>query len=100
MLCLSATSRVFAIGLGNIEIQSTLNDLLNAVIEITSASKQELDELKVVIAPRVSFEKMGISRPVILDDFKFSVEQPPRGLPTYHHSSPCGTVPGFSDRGS
>jgi pilus assembly protein FimV len=81
MLCLSATSRVFAIGLGNIEIQSTLNDPLNAVIEITSASKQELDELKVVLAPRESFEKMGISRPVILDDFKFSVEQPPRGLP-------------------
>lgn len=81
MLCLSATSRVFAIGLGSIEIQSMLNDPLNAVIELTSATKQELDELKVSIAPRESFEKMGISRPAILNDFKFSVEQPLRGLP-------------------
>jgi pilus assembly protein FimV len=81
MLCLSATSQVFAIGLGGIEIQSSLNDPLKAVIELTSASKQELDELKVMIAPRDSFERMGISRQAILDDFKFSVQQPPRGLP-------------------
>jgi pilus assembly protein FimV len=81
MLCLSATSRVFAIGLGDIEIQSSLNAPLKAVIELTSASKQELDELKVVIAPRASFEKMGISRQAILDDVKFSVQQPAGGLP-------------------
>jgi len=81
MLCLSATSSVFAIGLGDIEMQSMLNEPLNAVIELTSASKQELDELKVTIAPRESFQKMGIPRTTILDDFKFSVEQPQRGLP-------------------
>jgi pilus assembly protein FimV len=81
MLCLSATSRVFAIGLGDIEIQSMLNQPLDAVIQLTSASKQELDELKVAIAPRESFQKMGIPRTAILDDIKFSVEQPPGRLP-------------------
>jgi len=81
MLCLSATSSVFAIGLGDIEMQSMLNEPLNAVIELTSASKQELDELKVTIAPRESFQKMGIPRSTILNDIKFSVEQPQRGLP-------------------
>jgi pilus assembly protein FimV len=81
MLCLSATSSVYAIGLGDIEIQSMLNEPLNAVIELTSASKQELNELKVTIAPREAFQKMGISRTNILNDFKFSVEQPQRGLP-------------------
>ena len=51
LLCLSTTSRVFAIGLGDIKIQSTLNAPLDAVIQLTSASKQELDELKIAIAP-------------------------------------------------
>ena len=81
LLCLSATSRVFAIGLGDIEIQSMLNEPLDAVIQLTSASKQELDELKIAIAPRESFQKMGIPRTAILDDIKFSVEQPPGGVP-------------------
>jgi pilus assembly protein FimV len=81
MLCLSATSSVFAIGLGDIEMQSVLNEPLNAVIEFTSASKQELDELKVTIASREAFQKMGIPRTTILNDFKFSVEQPQSGLP-------------------
>jgi len=81
VLCLSATSQVFAIGLGDIEIQSSLNAPLKAVIELTSGTKQELDELKVVIAPRDAFSKMGISRQAILDDVKFSVEQPQNGLP-------------------
>ena len=81
MLCLSATSSVFAIGLGDIEMQSMLNEPLNAVIELTSANKQELDELKVTIAPRETFQKMGIPRTTILNDFKFTVEQSQRGLP-------------------
>jgi len=81
MLCLSATSSVFAIGLGDIEMQSMLNEPLNAVIELTSASKQELDELKVTIAPRETFQKMGIPRTTILNDFKFTLEQSQRGLP-------------------
>jgi pilus assembly protein FimV len=81
LLCLSATSRVFAIGLGDIKIQSMLNAPLDAVIQLTSASKQELDELKITIAPRESFQKMGIPRTAILDDIKFRVEQTPGGLP-------------------
>jgi len=81
LLCLSATSRVFAIGLGDIKIQSMLNEPLDAVIQLTSASKQELDELKIAIAPRESFQKMGIPRTALLDDIKFRVEQPPGGLP-------------------
>jgi pilus assembly protein FimV len=62
-------------------MQSMLNEPLNAVIELTSASKEELDELKVTIAPREAFQKMGIPRTTILNDFNFSVEQPQRGLP-------------------
>ncbi|MGB7931261.1 MAG: FimV/HubP family polar landmark protein [Gammaproteobacteria bacterium] len=81
LLCLSVTSRVFAIGLGDIKIQSMLNAPLDAVIQLTSASKQELDELKITIAPRESFQKMGIPRTAILDDIKFRVEQTPGGLP-------------------
>jgi pilus assembly protein FimV len=81
VLCLSATSQVFAIGLGDIKIESSLNDPLKAVIQLTSGTRQELDELKVAIAPRDAFAKMGIPRPAILDDVKFSVEQPQNGLP-------------------
>jgi pilus assembly protein FimV len=84
MLCLSATSHVFAIGLGDIKIQSALNAPLDAVIQLTSASKQELDELKIAIAPRESFQKMGIPRTAILDDIKFRVEQPAGGQPVIH----------------
>jgi len=81
LLCLTASSNVLAIGLGDIEIHSTLNDPLSAVVELTSASKEELQELKITIASRESFDKLGISRPVILDDFRFNVEQLPGGKP-------------------
>jgi pilus assembly protein FimV len=84
MLCLSATSNVFAIGLGNIEIQSRLNDPLDAVIHLTSASTQELQELKINIAPREAFDRMGIPRPSILDDVKFTVEQAPGNKALIH----------------
>jgi pilus assembly protein FimV len=79
MLCLSATSNVFAIGLGNIEIQSRLNEPLNAVIQLTSATAQELGELKVTIAPREAFDRIGIPRPPVLDDVKFTVEKTAAG---------------------
>lgn len=81
VLCLSATSRVFAIGLGDIQIESSLNQPLKAVIQLTSGTSQELDELRLAIAPRDAFTKLGISRPAILDNVKFSVEQPQNGLP-------------------
>jgi pilus assembly protein FimV len=82
LLCLSATSNVLAIGLGKIEIESRLNDPLNAVIQLTSASPKELRELKVAVAPRESFDRLGLPRPTILDDVKFTIEQPPGGKPS------------------
>jgi pilus assembly protein FimV len=84
VLCLSATSNVFAIGLGKIEIKSRLNDPLDAVIQLTSVSKQELEELKISMAPRVDFERMGIPRQSILDDVKFAVEQTAGGKASIH----------------
>jgi pilus assembly protein FimV len=76
---ITVSSNIYALGLGAIDMRSSLNQPMNAVIELTSASASDLSDIKVFIASQQAHDRAGLSRARILSDFKFSVEQDNRG---------------------
>jgi len=69
----------FALGLGEIEVNSFLNQPLNAEIEVISARTGEIDDLLVTLASRDSFKRAGLSRPRHLSELRFSVTKNEEG---------------------
>ena len=67
------SSNVWAIGLGDIALESALNEPLRAEIALLSASPDELADLKVSLASAETFERYGIDRPVYLQGVEFNV---------------------------
>ena len=64
-----------ALGLGEIEVESFLNQPLKAEIEVISARAGEIDDLLVGLASRDAFTRAGLSRPNNLTELRFSVEK-------------------------
>ncbi|EDY87439.1 tetratricopeptide TPR_4, putative [gamma proteobacterium HTCC5015] len=66
-----------ALGLGNIEVYSALNQPLDAEILITSAKPGETENLIVQLASEQAFIKAGVQRPYMLNslDFQSSMRQ-------------------------
>jgi pilus assembly protein FimV len=64
----------FALGLGEIEVRSFLNQPLNAEIQVISARPGEIDDLLVSLASREAFTRAGLERPRHLSDLKFTVK--------------------------
>lgn len=65
----------FALGLGEIDVSSFLNQPLKAEIEVISARPGEIDDLLVSLASRDSFARAGLSRPNHLSDLRFAVKK-------------------------
>lgn len=65
----------FALGLGEIEVSSFLNQPLKAEIEVVSARPGEIDDLLVSLASRDAFRKAGLDRPADLSKLRFKVEK-------------------------
>ncbi len=63
----------FALGLGDIEVNSFLNQPLDAKIDVLSARTGEIDDLLVSLASREAFTRAGLERPRYLNELKFSV---------------------------
>ena len=70
-------SEVWALGLGDITMNSALNEPLNARIELLSATPEELDNLTIALASADTFERYGIDRPFFL---RTVPDVPGRGL--------------------
>ena len=75
----TVSSNVYALGLGALDMHSALNQPLNAVIDLTSASDTDLSKIKVSIASQQAHDRTGLSRAVILTDFKFSIDRDSQG---------------------
>ena len=73
------SSEVRAIGLGDIDLDSALNEPLRAEIDLLSATPEELSSLTVAIASAETFTRYGIDRPFYLQDIEFNVESGPDG---------------------
>jgi pilus assembly protein FimV len=76
---ITASSNLQALGLGEINMQSALNQPMNAAIELTSATGDDLSNVTVTLASQADHQRIGLSRSRILNDFDFSVETDNRG---------------------
>ncbi|MDJ0812130.1 MAG: FimV/HubP family polar landmark protein [Woeseiaceae bacterium] len=70
---LMLSSEVWALGLGDITMNSALNEPLSARIELLSATPEELDNLTIALASSDTFARYGIDRPFFLNDMQFSI---------------------------
>ena len=68
-----------ALGLGEIEVNSFLNQPLNAEIPVISARAGEIDDLLVSLASREAFTRAGLERPRHLTELRFAVRKNEEG---------------------
>jgi len=68
------SSEVWAIGLGDINLDSALNEPLRAEIELLSATPDELANLTVALASAETFSRYGIDRPFFLQEIEFHIQ--------------------------
>ena len=68
-----------ALGLGEIEMYSALNQTLDAEIAILSASEAELQQMDVRLAPASAFARAGLVQSPVLSSVDFAVDRRPDG---------------------
>lgn len=87
-LALAAPS-LQAMGLGQLQVKSGLNQPLVAEIPILSATPAELEQLDVRLASPEAFSRVGLERPAQLTaNLQFSVGKNSRGQPVIRVSTP------------
>jgi len=89
-----ASSGARALGLGDIEMRSALNQPMNAEIRLTSVQPGEADGMIVKLASPEAFQRAGIERSGSLTDLRFSVDQS-SGTPVIRISSRTPVVEPF-----
>ncbi|MGH8373308.1 MAG: FimV/HubP family polar landmark protein [Gammaproteobacteria bacterium] len=77
-----------ALGLGEIKLNSALNENLNADIQIVGAASDELDSLQVKLASQAQFQQAGLDYPIVLAKLQFQVVRKPDGTAYLHVTSP------------
>lgn len=78
-LMLWRSTSVFALGVGDIELHSALNQPFNAEIRLLSVTPAELQGLRVALAPESAFASAGVERAGLLNQLRFKVVQKPDG---------------------
>ncbi len=81
LMTLAAPHAARAIGLGEIHVDSALNEPLNAYIDIVGASRDDLADLRAAIADRETFQHFGADRPAFLLSSRFKVQLDAEGRP-------------------
>lgn len=70
--CMHASS-VMALGLGELSLESFLNEPLNARVDLLNTGGLHEDEIKIRLATKEDFEKLGLDRAYFLTSIKFEV---------------------------
>src|SRR6201995_1926090 len=73
MACVLAPALSWSLGLGEIHLNSALNEPMNAEIDLIAASPDELTALRASLAPKDAFTRYGIDRPPFLSTLTFKV---------------------------
>jgi len=68
---LAAATAAHALGVGEVSLNSRLNQPLNAQIALFEANGLDADEVTVKLASPEAFERVGLDRPYFLTDLKF-----------------------------
>ncbi|OOZ36604.1 FimV/HubP family polar landmark protein [Solemya velesiana gill symbiont] len=82
-----APLNVSALGLGDIQLNSALNQYLDADIRLLSVTKDEIQNVRVNLASAEAFERAGVERSFILTKLRFKPELRPDGSATVRVSS-------------
>ncbi|MGH8311746.1 MAG: FimV/HubP family polar landmark protein [Gammaproteobacteria bacterium] len=77
-----------ALGLGEIKLNSTLNQPLSADIALVSAAPDEIDSLHVKLANAAQYKQAGIPMADVLSKLQFHVVPGANGTATIHVSTP------------
>ena len=72
---LAAPSALYALGLGEIRLNSALNQPFDAEIELVAATAEDLGALQAALASGDTFQRYGLDRPAYLSDFTFRVSR-------------------------
>ena len=81
-MCLMLPSAiVHALGVGEKEVESALNEPLKAEIKLLSATKEELNTLEVALASNAAFARMGIDKLPVLSSLEFELIREGSGSP-------------------
>jgi pilus assembly protein FimV len=70
---LLAPQAALALGLGDIRVNSALNEPLSAEIELVAPTNEELNSMGAQLASRELFQRYGLDRPAYLDSVQFTV---------------------------
>ena len=73
VLVIMLSSEVWALGLGEVRLDSALNEPLRAEIELLGATPEELANLSVDLASAETFDRYGLDRPFYLQDMSFEI---------------------------
>ena len=76
---ITASSNLHALGLGEIDMQSALNQPMDAVIELTAAKDADISKVKITLASQAAHKRIGLSRSRILNEFDFNIEKDRQG---------------------
>ena len=68
------TSSALALGLGELTLDSFLNEPLKAEVSLLDAGGLHEDQIRIKLATREDFEKMGVERAYFLTSIQFDVE--------------------------
>jgi len=71
MMALTMPGAAHSLGLGDIHVDSALNEHLAAEIDIVGASALELNDLRAAVANRETFLRYGVDRPAFLSSAVF-----------------------------
>lgn len=90
IVALTLAGQSWGLGLGEIDLESALNEKLRAQVELFDADGLESAEILVSLASREDFERVGVERFFFLTDLKFAVSTDRRGTPviTVNSSKP------------
>ncbi len=65
----------YGVGLGELQLNSALNQSFDAVIVITNEERLTPEEIRPGLASQADFDRLGVERTDVLTDLRFSVEQ-------------------------
>lgn len=85
---LLAPGALYALGLGEIKLNSALNQPFDAEIELVSATQDDLGALRASLASTDTFVRYGLDRPSYLADFNFRVTKGAGGKDVLRVTSP------------
>ena len=88
MSALMSPAALYALGLGEIRLNSALNQPFDAEIELVSATQEDLGALRASLASSDIFARYGLDRPAYLADFAFRVTKGTGGSDVLRVTSP------------